>query len=83
MSDVSFPSTALVEHKCTYLATARLGQILDNVDLLRRRERANDFAHLEDKFLGQLSIVVFVIVELAGRGVRFLVNRDREMEHTA
>ena len=42
------------------LATARLGEIADDVDLLGSGKRTNDFAHLKGQLLGELALVINV-----------------------
>jgi len=45
------------------LARARLGQVIDDIYLLGRREGADDLANLECKLLGQALLVIRVIFE--------------------
>jgi hypothetical protein len=49
------------------LTRARLGQVRDDVDLLGRRERPDDLAHLEDELLDQAGLICGVVLELASR----------------
>jgi hypothetical protein len=57
------------ERKGTHFAGARLGQVRDDEDLLRRGEGANDLAHLDDELFGEGTFVAWVVFELAGRTV--------------
>ena len=52
----------------THLAGACLGQVRDDVHFLRRGERANDFAHLENELLRESTLIACVILELAVAG---------------
>lgn len=46
-------------------ARARLGKVVDDVDLPGRREGTDDFANLEHELLVQTRLVVWVVLELA------------------
>ncbi len=74
------------------LARARLRKVVHDVDLLGRREGANDFADLERELLVQTGLVVRVVLEFAegsqsGNGkktVSFLMELPKwnEKRHT-
>ena len=48
----------------TNLARPRLRQVRHNVDLLRRRERTDDLANLDDELLHQARLICGVVREL-------------------
>ena len=50
------------------LARPRLGKVGDNVHLLGRRERADNFTNLEHEFLVKSLLVVPVIFKIATKG---------------
>jgi hypothetical protein len=50
---------------CAHLAAPRLREVVDDVDLLRRRERPDHLAHLQRELLRERGLVVAVVVELA------------------
>jgi hypothetical protein len=70
-------SESVPHQKCTqYKDVPRLGQVVDDVDLLGRRERADYSAHLKGQFLGQRRLVGSVLVEFAGGTRVRLRERD-------
>jgi hypothetical protein len=60
------------------LARARLGKVVHDVDLLGRREGANDFADLEHELLVQTGLVVRVVLEFAEGGQKWEWEKNRQ-----
>ena len=67
---VALASDDLAHDAAHDLAGARLGQVRDDVDLLGRREGADDLAHLEDELLDEAGLVGGVVAELTAGGLR-------------